>query len=104
MIFVSEEKKEISPKTEIAVLLKENSKQKRRIRNLEIHVGALQKIVLGKDEGHSGDAIASKKNDAELNLSIDEGWINQEIDQLRMDGNLTMVASELGVFLNEIER
>lgn len=102
VVFISEQKIEISPKTEIAALKKENSVQKNRIRKLEIYVGALQKVVLA---GNKNAETPSNKppiaNDADLNLSIDEEWVNQEIDQMRNDGNFSAVAAELEKFLDE---
>lgn len=102
VVFVSEEKKEQSPNTKIAALSKENANQKKRIRNLEIHVTALQKSALKEKNNHQNLSVASTSN-TDLNLSIDGAWLLDEVNKICGESDLSLVQAEMDKYLNQNE-
>lgn len=125
IIFVCEDKPpELTPKSQVVLLQKENKKQQQRIRNLEIHVGALQKTLLCQatthtieieDEASESEVAKTQETESEPvecetaevaeidmnNSMIDADWVNDQIAEIRVEGNLTMMAAEIELYLGD---
>lgn len=95
-----------SPKTQNIALRSENEKQKKRIKKLEIHVKALQKIFLENAEMRATEKQVAETNENPIDLSlsqfpINSEWIDQQVNQICADGNFTFVSSEIEKLLEE---
>lgn len=113
VVFISEEKPpEITPRSENGNLRKENQNLKNRLRNVEIHVAALQKRVRNQIAGETIEIDDEKyeedKNSAPpieidsenvLPIDLDGTWLTNQIQQIEDDGNMTALAADIAQFM-----
>lgn len=99
VVFVHEEKPpNISPKSQIEQLQRENANQRHRINKLETHVQALQKTILNNGNEEQVDGVI--KNTSTLNMSFNESWLNNQIADLCNEDNITLLSSEIEKYMN----
>lgn len=103
VIFVGEE--EATPKTKkIAQQSEEISKLKMRIRSLKIHNRALVSTLRdGLKSENSNDVVETVANIQDLDMTIDEQWAENQIEQFRADGELSLFCAEFQDYLNHMQ-
>lgn len=115
VVFVSEEKPpETSSKNECVALRAENKKLHNRMRHIEVNMADLQKRINNEQpvepaEPSEIDLLSENSVSTETNapvedgfdglnaidISIDEQWVNEQIQQLQNDGNYTALAADI---------
>lgn len=105
VIFVEE--KEATPKTKkIAQQNNEIEGLKVKIRSLKIHVKALESELCGTSEPQNVDAEVNlpNVNADDLNLSVDDQWVQNQIEEWRNNGELSVVCAEFQNFANNVNK
>lgn len=102
VIFIGEE--EATPKTKkIARQSEEISKLKLRIRSLKIHNRALETKLRDAPNPKNSDDVQIDVNIGDLDMTIDEQWADNQIDEWRANGELTLVCNEFQDYLNNMQ-
>lgn len=101
LVFMGEIKPpEISPKTAIASIQKEMSILKQRNRSLENRLKAMKSRLNEQcdSENQTENVAPNDEPNSSLNISVDEEWVNNEIQQMVNDGQLEVVLSDLTAY------
>lgn len=103
VIFVEE--KEATPKTKkIAQQKNEISELKVQIRSMKIHVKALESELRETSEPQNVNAEVNlpNVNADDLNLSVDDQWAENQIEEWRKNGELSIVCAEFQNYTNNV--